>query len=76
MIGWGILMPIGTMAARYLRKWDPIWFYSHTAIQILSFLFGLVGFVLGFDLEGSTNASVEHHKNLGITVFLLGCLQV
>ncbi|KAH9616153.1 hypothetical protein KSS87_017041 [Heliosperma pusillum] len=76
MIGWGILMPIGAMVARYFRQWDPIWFYSHTAIQVLSFLFGLVGFILGLVLEGVVNAHVKNHRNLGITIFILGCLQV
>ncbi|KAL2935672.1 hypothetical protein RDABS01_018790 [Bienertia sinuspersici] len=76
MIGWGILMPIGAIAARYFRQWDPIWFYSHTAIQIFSFLFGLVGFILGFVVKGLINARVTHHKNLGIVILILACLQV
>lgn len=76
MIGWGILMPIGVIVARYFRQWDPIWFYSHIAIQIFSFLFGLVGFILGFVVEGFTKAEVTHHKNIGILILTLGCLQV
>ncbi|CAO2826462.1 unnamed protein product [Amaranthus hypochondriacus] len=76
MIGWGILMPIGAIAARYFRQWDPIWFYSHAIIQIFAFLFGLVGFILGLVLEGFINAEITHHKNLGILILILGCLQV
>ncbi|KAL9239668.1 hypothetical protein vseg_013970 [Gypsophila vaccaria] len=76
MLGWGILMPIGAIVARYFRQWDPIWFYAHTGIQIISFLLGLVGFVLGLVLQGLINAQVTRHRNLGITIFILGCLQV
>ncbi|CAO2818936.1 unnamed protein product [Amaranthus hypochondriacus] len=76
MIGWGILMPIGAIVARYFRQWDPIWFYSHATIQIFAFLFGLVGFILGFVVEGFIKAEVTHHKNIGILILILGCLQV
>lgn len=76
MLGWGILIPIGAIVARYFRQWDPIWFYSHTAIQIFGFLFGLVAFILGFVLEGFINAKIGHHKNLGIVILVLGSLQV
>ncbi|KAK9747778.1 hypothetical protein RND81_02G014400 [Saponaria officinalis] len=76
MIGWGILMPIGAIVARYFRQWDPIWFYAHTVIQSVGFLLGLVGFILGLVLQGLTNAQVKRHRNLGITIFIFGCLQV
>lgn len=76
MLGWGILMPIGAIVARYFKEWDPIWYYSHAAIQGLGWLFGLVGFILGFVTQGFIHAQVEHHKNLGITILVVGCLQV
>lgn len=69
-------MPIGAIVARYFRQWDPIWFYSHMAIQIFGFLFGLVGFVLGFVVKDFLRAQVTHHKNIGILILILGCLQV
>ncbi|KAK9669583.1 hypothetical protein RND81_13G141300 [Saponaria officinalis] len=76
MIGWGILMPMGAIVARYCREWDPMWFYTHTAIQIFSFLFGVVGFMLGFVVEGFIKAEVTYHKNIGVTILILSCLQV
>lgn len=76
MLGWGILMPIGAIVARYFKQWDPIWFYSHIAIQVFSFLFGLVGFILGFVVDGFINAKVTHHKNIGILILILGFFQV
>lgn len=75
MLGWGILIPIGVMVARYLRQYDPIWFYSHTTIQSLGFLLGFAGIVCGFVLEDRLTADVDRHKALGIFILVLACLQ-
>ncbi|KZV32205.1 hypothetical protein F511_29780 [Dorcoceras hygrometricum] len=76
MLGWGILMPIGVMVARYMRQWDPIWFYSHVAIQTTGFVLGVIGVICGFVLQNRLKASVNRHKGIGIFVLVLGCLQV
>ncbi|XP_074314904.1 cytochrome b561 and DOMON domain-containing protein At3g07570-like [Silene latifolia] len=76
MIGWGIFMPIGAIVARYFRHLDPVWFYTHTTVQILGFLFGVVGFMLGFVVEGFIKAEVTYHKNIGITILIISCFQV
>ena len=46
MMGWGVLMPIGMMTARYFRQLDPCWFYSHMAIQVAGFAVGITAIVL------------------------------
>ncbi|KAH7576567.1 hypothetical protein ACOSP7_003000 [Xanthoceras sorbifolium] len=76
MLGWGILMIIGAMVARYMKQWDPIWFYSHTLIQSLGFLLGLSGVITGLVLNNKLDADVSTHKSLGILILVLGCLQV
>lgn len=41
-VSWGILMPIGTVIARYLKRFesaDPLWFYLHVSCQLLAFFF-------------------------------------
>ncbi|XP_012490966.1 cytochrome b561 and DOMON domain-containing protein At3g07570 [Gossypium raimondii] len=76
MLSWGILMIIGAMAGRYFKQWDPMWFYSHAAIQSCAFLLGLAGIISGFVLEDRLNAEVDTHKALGILILVLGCLQV
>ncbi|CAN4098636.1 unnamed protein product [Withania somnifera] len=76
MFGWGIFMPIGVMIARYLRQYDPIWFYSHTTIQSLGFILGFAGVISGLVLNGRLQNNVNRHKGLGIFILLLGCLQV
>ncbi|GFP98727.1 cytochrome b561 and DOMON domain-containing protein at3g07570 [Phtheirospermum japonicum] len=76
MLGWAILMPIGAMVARYMRKLDPIWFYSHAIIQSLGFILGLIGIICGLVLENRLSTSVNKHKGIGITILVFGCLQV
>ncbi|KAK6914516.1 hypothetical protein RJ641_021837 [Dillenia turbinata] len=78
MLGWGILMLIGMIMARYFKHWDPQWFYSHVSIQFVGFSLGLSGIITGFVLEdqGFGNSDVDKHKALGIFVLVLGCLQV
>ncbi|XP_016506336.1 cytochrome b561 and DOMON domain-containing protein At3g07570 [Nicotiana tabacum] len=76
MFSWGIVIPIGAMVARYLRQYDPIWFYSHTTIQSLGFLLGFAGIICGFVLEDRLSVDVDRHKALGIFILVLGCLQV
>ncbi|KVH94161.1 Carbohydrate-binding domain family 9-like protein [Cynara cardunculus var. scolymus] len=76
MIGWGILLPVGVMVARYFKHLDPLWFYVHTSVQSLGFILGLSGVIAGLVLDGRLDASVGKHKGLGITILVLGCLQV
>lgn len=76
MLGWGILMIIGAILARYFKEWDPIWFYAHTCIQSLGFIFGVAGVICGLVLEDRLKADVSTHKGLGVFVLVLGCLQV
>ncbi|KAH6781026.1 Auxin-responsive family protein [Perilla frutescens var. hirtella] len=77
---WGILMPVGAMAARYLKVFksaNPAWFYIHVTCQTSAYIVGVAGWGTGMKL-GSDSAGVEHttHRNIGITLFALGTLQV
>ncbi|CAN8260129.1 unnamed protein product [Cochlearia groenlandica] len=77
MFGWGILIIIGAIVARHMKQWDPTWFYAHIAIQTTGFLLGLTGVVCGLVLENRTDANnVSKHKGLGITILVMGILQV
>ncbi|XAR60857.1 hypothetical protein NMG60_11034383 [Bertholletia excelsa] len=76
MLGWGILLPIGVIIARYFKQHDPAWFYSHVSIQSLGFILGVAGVICGFVLEHKTSAAVKKHKGLGTFVLVLGSLQV
>ncbi|CAI9107225.1 OLC1v1006536C2 [Oldenlandia corymbosa var. corymbosa] len=76
IISWGIMMQIGALVARYMRQWDPIWFYSHAAIQSLSFILGVAGIICGLVLSNRVSTDVDKHKAIGIVVLIIGCLQV
>ncbi|XP_010909034.3 cytochrome b561 and DOMON domain-containing protein At3g07570, partial [Elaeis guineensis] len=77
MLGWGVLMPIGMMMARYFKQFDPFWFYSHISIQGIGFLLGVAGIILGFKLgDDEGEGDIDTHKNLGIFILVFGCLQV
>ncbi|KAE8695320.1 Cytochrome b561 and DOMON domain-containing protein [Hibiscus syriacus] len=76
MVSWGILVLIGAIVGRYLRQWDPLWFYAHSLIQTVAFLLGISGIIAGFVLEDRLGVDVDTHKALGITILVLGCLQV
>ncbi|KAJ4790479.1 Cytochrome b561 and DOMON domain-containing protein [Rhynchospora pubera] len=76
ILGWGLLIPIGAMVARYFKSHDhPHWFYGHVSIQMVGFALGLAGIVIGFDLDSSGVDRYDTHKALGIVVLVLGCLQ-
>lgn len=76
LFGWGILVPIGMIVARYCRQWDPVWFYSHTVVQTIAFILGFAGVICGLVLENRLGTDVDTHKGLGIFILALGCLQV
>ncbi|XP_041998433.1 cytochrome b561 and DOMON domain-containing protein At3g07570-like [Salvia splendens] len=76
MLGWAILIPIGVMVARYMRKWDLLWFYMHAVTQSICFILGVIGVICGFVLDGRLSANVPIHKALGIVIITFGCLQV
>ncbi|KAJ3708207.1 hypothetical protein LUZ61_011912 [Rhynchospora tenuis] len=75
-LGWGILMPIGIMMARYFKKYDPFWFYAHISIQGIGFVLGLVGIIIGFSLDDDDVNNIDVHKAIGIIILVFGALQV
>ncbi|XP_071730041.1 cytochrome b561 and DOMON domain-containing protein At5g35735-like [Rutidosis leptorrhynchoides] len=79
-VSWGILMPMGAMIARYLKVFKvahPAWFYIHIACQITAYGVGVAGWGTGLKL-GSDSVGIKYntHRNIGITLFALGTLQV
>lgn len=76
MFGWGLLLPIGVVIARYFRHFDPMWFYLHTVIQFVGFIVGFAAVVAGIELYGRLNAHVPAHRGIGICVLFLSILQV
>ncbi|KAK9133022.1 hypothetical protein Scep_012550 [Stephania cephalantha] len=79
-VSWGILMPLGAIIARYLKvakSTDPAWFYLHVACQSSAYAIGVAGWATGLKLgSDSTTLKYSTHRNIGITLFVLGTLQV
>jgi hypothetical protein len=79
-VSWGLLLPMGAIFARYLKTFrsaDPAWFYLHVACQLLGYGVGVSGWATGIHLGNlSKGITYSLHRNIGITVFALGTLQV
>lgn len=79
-VSWGILLPMGAMTARYLKVFksaDPAWFYLHIACQTSAYGVGVAGWATGLKLgSDSPGITYDTHRNIGITLFCLGTLQV
>ena len=72
-IGWGVLLPLGAMIARYLKPFtDPAWYYLHGSLQLSGYIIGIVGFGYGIKLMSNKLT----HRKLAYTILTLGTLQV
>lgn len=79
-VSWGLLLPMGAIFARYLKTFksaDPAWFYLHVACQLIGYGVGVSGWATGIHLGNlSKGITYSLHRNIGITVFALGTLQI
>lgn len=76
MFGWGVLLPVGAIVARYFRQRDPLWYHLHVIIQFVGFLIGLAGAVAGIALYNRVHSNFTTHRGLGVFILVLGSLQV
>ncbi|KAF7826180.1 cytochrome b561 and DOMON domain-containing protein [Senna tora] len=76
IIGWGLILPVGAIIARYFRHKDPLWFYLHSVIQFVGFIFGLATVLLGLQLHNKMQVHIPAHRGIGIFVLVLSILQV
>lgn len=80
-VSWGLLLPLGVMAARYIRPFsgtNPAWFYIHVTCQCTGYVFGVVAWAMGMRLNTLNEGGLDNdkHRNLGISIFALATLQV
>jgi hypothetical protein len=73
-------MPLGAVIARYLKVFKsttPAWFYLHVACQVSAYVVGVAGWGTGLKLgSDSKGITYDDHRNIGITLFALGTLQL
>ncbi|KAH0649999.1 hypothetical protein KY284_029911 [Solanum tuberosum] len=82
IIGWGVILPIGVIIARYFKK-GPIhwnehdqWKYAHKACQACGYIFGATGWAIGLWLGNySKYYSFPKHGAYGISIFTFATLQ-
>jgi cytochrome b561 len=80
-VGFGVLMPLGVIAAIGLRAgYGPGWFEYHRYIMFFAFVVVVAGFATGFvysDEKGEVErTSYDVHSALGITAFVLVALNI
>ncbi|KAH7352378.1 hypothetical protein KP509_19G042300 [Ceratopteris richardii] len=78
-VGWGILLPCGVIAARYVKPFaDPAWFYAHITIQMLGYVLGVAGWATGLSLDdvGARGGDPSKHRDIGFTLFGICTLQM
>ncbi|XP_024369632.1 cytochrome b561 and DOMON domain-containing protein At3g61750 isoform X2 [Physcomitrium patens] len=77
VFGWGVLLPIGAIVARYAREYDPAWFYIHATFQLIGFIFIIAGVATGVALAKDVEVpGLNGHKGLGLFLLILAILQV
>lgn len=76
ILGWGFLLPVGAILARYLRHKDPLWYYLHIGLQFTGFIFGLAAVILGIQLYNRIQPNIPAHRGIGIFLLVLSILQV
>lgn len=76
IIGWGIIIPLGVALARYLREYEPLWYYLHSSVQFVGFFVGLATVAVGKSLYDQIHADFSSHRAIGYIVLSLSVLQV
>ncbi|PON98016.1 Cytochrome b561 and DOMON domain-containing protein [Trema orientale] len=76
ILGWGLILPLGAIVPRYFKHKDPLWYYLHSVIQFVGFVFGLAAVVLGQQLYNEIGAHFPTHRGIGIFILVLSILQI
>ena len=81
IVGWGTLLPIGVIVARYFRvypeKWKVWWFYLHVGFQSVGYLVGTAGWAIGLWLGNASKYYTFHtHRIFAIFIFTFTTVQV
>ncbi|KAK2639790.1 hypothetical protein Ddye_027585 [Dipteronia dyeriana] len=80
IVGWGIFLPVGVMAVRYLRvhpKETRWWFKLHVSCQIVGYILGTFGWIIGLWLgHASKHYVFPKHRTLSIFIFTFSTLQM
>ena len=76
LLGMGVLIPAGTVAARAFRDLDPMWFHFHRALGALGWATGVAAIGLGLNMRPMVGVTEELHQIIGLAVLVLICSQI
>ncbi|XP_073128660.1 cytochrome b561 and DOMON domain-containing protein At4g12980-like [Henckelia pumila] len=80
IVGWGVFLPIGVIAARYFRKFPEEWswwFVAHVSCQMAGYGLGLIGWGLGLWLGNHSKYYIfQTHRNIAIIIFTFATMQM
>jgi hypothetical protein len=79
LIGWGFLLPSGTLFAKFFKhRPDGLWYQIHRSCQTLGLLLALCGWIVAmrnFNVFGDIGYDNYRHGILGTITMILGLLQ-
>ncbi|KAL5548444.1 hypothetical protein UlMin_003675 [Ulmus minor] len=80
IVGWGVLLPVGVIIARYFRKFPfkrQRWYALHVGCQIVGYTLGTTGWAIGLWLgHASRHYSFQIHRLVAIFIFAFTTLQM
>ncbi|KAK4746354.1 hypothetical protein SAY87_012666 [Trapa incisa] len=81
IVGWGTVLPVGVIIARYWRGHSSCfkdwWYYSHISCQIAGYSIGTAGWTTGLILGHQSRYFTFHiHRLLAIVIFTFTTLQI
>ncbi|XP_020554527.1 cytochrome b561 and DOMON domain-containing protein At5g47530-like [Sesamum indicum] len=80
IVGWGILLPVGVIVARYFKRFPERWvwwFGFHVTCQSAGYILGTIGWIIGIWLgNASKYYCFRTHQILGILIFTFTTVQM
>lgn len=79
LIGWGFLLPAGTIIARFFKhRPNGLWFKIHRACQMTGLLIAIIGWIIAlinFSVFGDKGNNNYRHGVMGMVTMIMGLLQ-
>jgi len=76
LLAWGLCLPVGLLAARYLRSFpNALWFKIHRPLQYVGTFLGFIGIIIGYSM---VTAQFVHsaHATIGTIIMVFSFFQV